>query len=133
MRQYCSQQTCITLCRSRRRFLPNHSAKPISSAPALADLENIPRLRRFECNARSPQLFQPAFLESNSAAFAMRRRFFQIVSDAGWFLACAQAFSNRLEKMRRKTRGFTSCHVFPDAGRNVNVTNLFLCFRTRKH
>jgi hypothetical protein len=48
-------------------------------------------------------------------------------------LACAQALPNLLEKECIKTRGFTSCHVFPDAGRNVNVTNLFLCFRMRKH
>jgi hypothetical protein len=55
------------------------------------------------------------------------------VSGADRFLVCAQAFLNRLEKMRRKTRGFTSCLVFPNAGKNVKVTNLFLCFRMKKH
>jgi hypothetical protein len=133
MRQYCSQQTYVTLCRNRRRFLPNYSAKPISNAPALADLESIPPPRRFGYNARLPQPFRPAFLESNFAAPAKKRCFSQIAFAAEKILACAQASPNLLEKERIKTRGFTSCHVFLHARRNVNVTNLFLCFRMRKH
>jgi hypothetical protein len=80
-----------TLCRSRRKVLPNCTAKRISNAPALAGSESILRLRHFEYNAHSLRLSQPVFLESNSAMPAMRRHFFRTAPDADKIWVCAQA------------------------------------------
>ena len=80
-----------TLCRSRRKVLPNCTAIRISNVPALAGSESILRLRHFEHNAHSLRLFQPVFLESNSAMPAMRRHFFRTAPDADKIWVCAQA------------------------------------------
>jgi hypothetical protein len=117
----------ITFFRSRQKVLPNHIARLISSAPALADLESIPQLRRFGHNVRSRRLFQPVFLESNSAAPAMKRCFYRTAFVAEKILVCAQASSNLLEKSLAKTRGFTSCLDFANSKR-TGVTDLLLAF-----
>jgi len=106
----------ITLYRSRQKVLPNRHARQISNVPASGGSESILRPRRFEHNGRSRQLFQPAFLESNSAAPAMKRRFSRTAFVAEKVLVCAQASPNLLEKAHVKTRGFTSCFAFPNFG-----------------
>ncbi|SRR5258708_30317021 len=110
--------------RSRQKVLPNRSARRILSAPASKDLESILQLRRFGHNARSPRLFQPAFLESNFAALAMKRYFSRTAFVAEKVLVCALASPNLLEKASAKTRGFTSCFNFVKTG----VMDLLLAF-----
>jgi hypothetical protein len=123
------------LFRSRQKVPPNRSARRISNALALANLESILPPQDFEHSAHSPQLFQPAFLVSISGASAAMRYFSRIAPDADSFLVCAQASPNAGEKARLETRGFTSCfclHNFVLKARFEKmgfVTHLFLAFR----
>lgn len=101
----------VKLCHSRAKVLPNRYVVQFSDAPMSEGSESIRPLQDFEYTLRLPQLFQPIFPASISAALAKTRYSRRTVFDAGRTWVCALASSNFLENDQHETRGFTSCII----------------------
>ena len=111
MKAFVCHSKTPTLCRNHRKARSNRNARLLLNAQASAGLENTRQLQDSEHIARWCQLFQPNFPALISGLLALRRYFSRTESDTENFWVCSLASPNRVEKSRRKTRGFTSCCI----------------------